>query len=542
MSLRFDVLIIGGGAAGLSLALRLASGNSGKSFEIALIMKRDFEQTSTYWAQGGIAAAYPQDGVQNGVVDLASSSQSIASHVADTLKAGAGLCDAQAVASIVGHSPEVIDWLISLGMPFTQVPGYKHKYHLTKEGGHSERRIFHVADATGKSLSQTLLAKIKPLPNVHVFTDAIAIDLITRAKLGLADNACIGVHVLRQADQKVLTLLAPITVLATGGASKVYAYTTNPDGNSGDGIAMAWRAGCSLMNMEFNQFHPTCLYHPYAKSFLLSEALRGEGARLVHKNGERFMDEHHQDGELAPRDVVARAIDSEMKRRGLDHVFLDISFKDQAFITSHFPMLYERCKAYGIDISKDYMPVVPAAHYTCGGIEVDIAGRTSLAGLYAIGECAHTGLHGANRLASNSLLECLVLGLTANQAIREDIKALPPLPLRVEEWDDSRVELSDEDIFLHHNWHELRKFMWNYVGIVRNDKRLLSALKRVDLLHEEVQDYYQHFKVNRDLIELRNLILIAKAIILSALKRKESRGLHYTLDYPGMIEPKTHSL
>ena len=512
-----DVLIIGSGAAGLSLALRLAPHT-----RVTVLAKGPLDESCTRYAQGGISA----------VLDP---SDSIDSHIEDTVNAGAGLCDEEVVRYTVTHGKQQIDWLIELGMPFTQESHAKDtgsgSYHLTREGGHSHRRVIHAADATGRSLSGVLLNAIKQRANVTLLDNHISIDLITNRKIGVKEQRVLGAYALNRHSGHVEVFRARYVVLASGGASKVYLYTTNPDVSTGDGIAMAWRAGCRIANMEFNQFHPTCLYHPQAKTLLISEAVRGEGGRLLLPDGTRFMEGVHPLAELAPRDIVARAIDHEMKRLGLDHVLLDLSFKSPEFILEHFPNIHRRCLKYGFDMTKQALPVVPAAHYTCGGVMTDIHGHTDIPGLYAIGEVAHTGLHGANRMASNSLLECLVFGEAAANDINQRLDPASTLP-QVPEWDESRVTNSDEEIVVAHNWDELRRFMWDYVGIVRTNKRLERAMRRVTLLEHEIDEYYSNFRVGNDLIELRNLVLVAKLIIRSAMERKESRGLHYTLDYP----------
>lgn len=515
MPIQTDILLIGGGAAGLSLALRLADSHS-----IALISKTKMEDGCTIHAQGGIAAVLDER-------------DSVESHVNDTLDAGAGLCDPVTVKFTVERSRRTIEWLIQRGVPFThEVADHAESpYHLTREGGHSHRRIIHSADATGRALETTLAAQVRAHPNIKVYEKHIAIDLITRHKLGLGDDRCVGAYILNRQTGRVETFQARYTVLATGGASKVYLYTTNPDTATGDGIAMAWRAGCRVANLEFNQFHPTCLYHPRAKTFLLTEALRGEGARLTLPDGSAFMQQFDHREELAPRDIVARAIDHEMKRLGSDYVLLDISHKPASFVREHFPTIYQRCLELGYDLTQQPIPVVPAAHYTCGGVMTNLQGQTDLAGLYAIGEVAFTGLHGANRMASNSLLECLVFAESASQDIlqqADDVSTDVSIP----DWDESRVTDSDEEVVVTHNWHELRRFMWDYVGIVRTNKRLQRANSRVDLLLHEIDEYYGNFRVSNDLLELRNLSVVAKLIVQSALARKESRGLHYTLDYP----------
>lgn len=512
----YDVLVIGSGAAGLTTALRLPS-----SLKIALLAKGSLLDNNTHYAQGGISA-------------VLSDSDSIASHIEDTLNAGAGLCHEAVVRFTVEQGPRCIQWLIDQGVPFTQQQnpqdGSWH-YHLTQEGGHSHRRVIHAADATGRALEITLIEHIQQRPNVHLFAKTLAIDLMTTQKLGLPYQRCVGAYALDLQTGCVHAFRARFIVLASGGAGKVYLYTSNPDSATGDGIAMAWRAGCRVANMEFIQFHPTCLYHPQAKSFLLTEALRGEGAKLRLPNQQRFMDRFDPRGELAPRDIVARAIDHEMKRLGIDNVYLDISHQTPEFIQNHFPTIYQQCLAFGFDLTRQPVPVVPAAHYTCGGIMSDLNGRTDIPGLYAIGECAFTGLHGANRMASNSLLECLAFAFAATTDIMNHLDTAP-VPPPVPAWDESRVTNSDEEVVVAHNWDELRRFMWDYVGIVRTDKRLQRAKRRVDLLLHEIDEYYGHFRISNDLIELRNLAVVADLIILSAQKRLESRGLHYTLDYP----------
>ena len=516
-----QVLVIGAGAAGLTLALRLAD-----HMPVVILAKSQLEEGSTFYAQGGVAA----------VLDEA---DSVASHIADTLDAGAGLCHPEVVEYVVSHGRTAILQLIERGVPFTREPGEDGQYHLTREGGHSHRRVIHAADATGQAIETTLLERARQHPGISLYEQHIAVDLITSKKLGMTGaNRVLGAYVLDRATDLVSVFAAPHVILASGGASKVYLYTSNPDISTGDGIAMAWRAGCRVANMEFNQFHPTCLYHPEAKSFLITEAVRGEGGVLTLPSGERFMHRFDPRGELAPRDIVARAIDHEMKRLGSECVYLNISHKPADFIIGHFPTVYARCQEFGIDITRDPIPVVPAAHYTCGGVMTDLHGRTDLVGLYAIGEVSHTGLHGANRMASNSLLECLVFGEAAAQDIiahKERALAAQDIPA----WDESRVTDSDEEVVVAHNWDELRRFMWDYVGIVRTDKRLQRAKRRVELLRGEIQEYYSNFRVNNDLLELRNLVQVAELIILSAIARKESRGLHYTLDYPQADESQT---
>lgn len=511
----FDVLIIGSGAAGLTLGLSLPN-----HLNAAIVSKDSLDAGSTRWAQGGVAAVLDEE-------------DSVEAHVQDTLNAGAGLCHESSVRFTVENSTNAIQWLVDLGVPFDQEENGKD-FHLTREGGHSVRRIIHAADATGVAISDTLQKAAEKKDNLQLLSDYIAVDLITGEKLGNKDAGCFGTYFLNKSTGHVEAITAKAVVLATGGASKAYLYTSNPDGASGDGIAMAWRAGCRMANMEFNQFHPTCLYHPKAKSFLITEAVRGEGGHLLLPNGERFMHRFDERKELAPRDIVARAIDHEMKRLGADCLYLDISHKSEDFIKAHFPTIYERCLEFGIDITKEPIPVVPAAHYTCGGVVTDQEGRTDIPGLYAIGETAHTGLHGANRLASNSLLECLVFARQAAQHIADTINQDQQLP-DVPDWDESQVTDADEAVVIAHNWDELRRFMWDYVGIVRTTKRLLRAKHRVRLLREEIHDFYGNYRVTNDLLELRNLVDVADVIIRSALLRKESRGLHYSLDYPNAL-------
>ncbi|MBU2985926.1 L-aspartate oxidase [Saccharophagus degradans] len=507
-----DVLVIGSGAAGLTLALNLAG-----HCKVAVLSKGNLRAGSTWYAQGGIAA----------VLD---NNDSVESHVKDTLVAGAGLCHEDAVDFTVRNSKSAIEWLINLGVNFTRNEDSEN-YHLTREGGHSHRRIIHSADATGKAVHTTLLESAQVAKGVELFENYIALDLIRQPDPNSKRLRCTGAYVFNRHQDRVELFNAKAVVLATGGASKVYLYTSNPDSATGDGIAMAWRAGCRVANMEFNQFHPTCLYHPKAKTFLITEALRGEGAKLRLPDGSQFMHNFHSLGELAPRDVVARAIDHEMKRLGSDCLYLDISHRTPEFIESHFPTVREKCLEFGIDITKEPIPVVPAAHYTCGGVVVNNKGQTDLLNLYAIGETSFTGLHGANRMASNSLLECIVYARSASESILATLNNIAP-PQASPQWDESRVTNSDEDVVISHNWDELRRFMWDYVGIVRTHKRLERATHRIKLLQKEINDYYSNYKVSNDLIELRNLAVAAELIIRSAIQRRESRGLHYSLDYP----------
>ena len=511
-TLQHDVLVIGSGAAGLTLALQLAGHGS-----IAVLSKGTLQDGSTWFAQGGIAA-------------VLNDSDSTEAHVADTLVAGAGLCREEAVRFTVENGRDSIQWLIDLGVDFTREPGGTD-FHLTREGGHSARRIIHSADATGRAVSNTLIEQARQHPGIQFYENHLAIDLIADADAGSQRLRCTGAYVFDSAADCVRVFQARFVVLACGGASKVYLYTSNPDGATGDGIAMAWRVGCRIANMEFNQFHPTCLFHPKAKTFLVTEALRGEGAHLTLPSGERFMARFDERMELAPRDIVARAIDHEMKRLGLDCVQLDISHKPADFIQSHFPTVYDTCLRYGIDITREPIPVVPAAHYTCGGVLVNEKGQTDLDNLYAIGETSCTGLHGANRMASNSLLECFVYARSAATDILARWHTVTA-PSPTQPWDDTRVIDSDEAVVISHNWDELRRFMWDYVGIVRSRKRLERALNRVELLQREILEFYGHYRVSADFLELRNLAIVAELIIRSALSRRESRGLHYNIDFP----------
>jgi len=516
-----DVLIIGSGAAGLSLALHLA-----KDADVVVLSKALVNAGSTFYAQGGIAAVFDEN-------------DSVASHVDDTLIAGAGLCDEEIVQYTAENARACLEWLIDQGVDFDQEEDGQGelRYHLTREGGHSHRRILHSADATGQAIQTTLVDRVKRHSRIRIFERYNAVDLVCEQPTDANNQQkkCIGAYIWNRNIECVERIFAKKTILATGGASKVYQYTSNPDVASGDGIAMAWRAGCRVANMEFNQFHPTCLFHPEAGNFLLTEALRGEGAILRRPDGSRFMPSFDERAELAPRDIVARAIDFEMKRLGADCMYLDISHKSADFIKQHFPNIYEKTKSLGIDITKQPMPVVPAAHYTCGGVMINKQGKTDINNLYAIGEVAYTGLHGANRMASNSLLECLVFARAAALDIEHQIDPSQSI-VELPDWDESRVTNSDEEVVIQHNWHELRLFMWDYVGIVRTTKRLERALHRVELLQQEIDDYYQNFRVSNNLLELRNLVQVAELIIRCAMERKESRGLHYTLDYPELSE------
>ncbi|PLX77989.1 MAG: L-aspartate oxidase [Desulfuromonas sp.] len=510
-----DFLVIGSGIAGLSYALKVAAHGT-----VSIVTKREVSETATNLAQGGIASVFSEE-------------DSFEAHVEDTMKAGAWLSDTGIVKMVVESGPQAITDLIDWGVKFSR--NEANEYDLTREGGHSQRRILHAKDMTGQEIERALVAAAEKHPNITFYEHHIAVDLITEAKIKhrrVKPDRCLGAYVLDIENKEVITFGARITVLATGGAGKVYLYTCNPDVATGDGVAMAYRAGATVANMEFMQFHPTTLYHPLAKSFLISEAVRGEGAILKRSDGTPFMAQYHELKDLAPRDIVARAIDNEMKIRGDDCVFLDITNKDAAYIKDRFPNIYETCLGYGIDITREPIPVVPAAHYLCGGVAVDSWGQSDIENLFAIGETSCTGLHGANRLASNSLLEGVVYGDRAAQKSLELItdKQSPFPP--IEPWDSGNATDSDEEVVVAHNWDEIRRCMWNYVGIVRSNKRLVRALRRIQMIQEEIADYYWDFTVTSDLVELRNIATVAEMIVRCALERKESRGLHYTIDYP----------
>ena len=504
MIIKTDILIIGSGAAGLTAAIELSD-----RFKVAVISKNQIIDSSTWYAQGGIAAVLAKE-------------DSTKSHIEDTLKVGDGLCNREAVEFCIENGREAISWLEDCGVVFTKNKK-NSDLHLTQEGGHSFRRVVHADDATGREVSDSLAAKVLRNKNIKILENHLAVDLIIKNK------KCLGAYVFNKNKEKVLTISAGAVILATGGASKAYLYTSNPDGASGDGYALAWRAGCRLENMEFNQFHPTCLFHPEAKSFLISEALRGEGAILKTLSGVPFMKKYNSKGDLASRDIVARSIDNEMKVSGTDNVFLDISHRPPKEIKKSFPSIFKKCLEFGFDITKSPIPVVPAAHYTCGGIVTDLDGRTDISNLYAIGETSCTGLHGANRMASNSLLECIVFA----KAAANDIKINFNLDRSsVPEWDNSKVIKAGENILINHNWDASRRLMWNYVGIVRSNDRLKKAKDKMKLITSEVKEFYKNYEVTSDFLELRNLVLVSELIIKSAIKRRESRGLHYNLDYP----------
>jgi len=511
----FDFVVLGSGIAGLSFALKAAEKGT-----VALVTKRQVSDSNTARAQGGVAC-------------VVSGEDSFDLHIRDTLIAGADLCNEDAVRAVVTEGPARIEELIALGMHFDEreLANGERELDLGREGGHSKRRVLHFQDATGFEIERTLVERISDHPAITVFENHMAVDFLTTGKLGYAmQDCCVGVYVLNEATGEVEVLRSDVNVLATGGCGKVYLYTTNPDVATGDGVAMAWRAGATVANMEFVQFHPTCLYHPEAKSFLISEAVRGEGGYLRDARGRRFMENHHPLKELAPRDIVARAIDAEMKRTGSKCVYLDMTHKPAEFIKLRFPTIYETCLRYGLDMTSQPIPVVPAAHYQCGGVKTDLNGETSLRGLYAIGEVACTGLHGANRLASNSLLEGLVLAHRAYEKATRNMR--PRVDFDLPEWRPGKVQDVDELVVIYHNWDEIRRLMWDYVGIVRTDKRLQRAATRLRNLHAEVQEFYWNFHVTTDLLELRNLVTVASLIVDCAISRKESRGLHYTLDYP----------
>ena len=503
-----EILIIGGGAAGLTAAIELS-----QDHKVSVISKEKIVDSSTWYAQGGIAAVMGEK-------------DSIEEHISDTLEVGDGICNKNAVSHCVKNSKAAIDWLIEMGVNFTKTKDGE-KLHLTQEGGHSKRRVAHSKDTTGKEVSNSLIQKARKIKNISIHENHLAVDLIVQNEI------CLGAYIFDKKKEEVVTFKSDATILASGGASKVYLYTSNPDGTSGDGMALAWRAGCELSNMEFNQFHPTCLYHPEAKSFLISEALRGEGAFLLNHENERFMKKYHEKNELAPRDVVARSIDEEMKKTGKDFVYLDISHKPKRMVLKSFPAIYEKCLTFGFDITKDKIPIVPAAHYTCGGIKTGLSGETNINKLYAIGETACTGLHGANRMASNSLLECIVFAKSAASHIKKNFCFNDK---KLKNWDSSKVIKSGENVLISHNWDETRRLMWDYVGVVRSSDRLLKAKEKIKVIEQEVESFYKNFELNSDFIELRNLVLVARIIIESSILRKESRGLHYNIDFPRKLK------
>ena len=503
-----QVLIIGGGAAGLTAAIELA-----KDFKVSVISKETIIDSSTWYAQGGIAAVMGEK-------------DTFEEHIEDTLEVGDGISNKEAVSYCVKNSKIAIDWLMEMGVNFTKTKD-GDKLHLTQEGGHSQRRVAHSKDTTGKEVSNSLIKQARKTKNISIFENHLAVNLISKNK------TCLGAYVFDKKKEKVITFKSDTTILASGGASKVYLYTSNPDGTSGDGMALAWRAGCELSNMEFNQFHPTCLYHPEAKSFLISEALRGEGAVLLNHENKRFMKKYHSKSELAPRDIVARSIDEEMKKTGKDFMFLDISHQPKNMILKSFPAIHKRCLEYGFDITKEKIPIVPAAHYSCGGVKTGLSGETNIERLYAVGETSCTGLHGANRMASNSLLECIVFAKSAASDIKKNYSNNKSI---LKEWDNSKVIRSGENVLISHNWDETRRLMWDYVGVVRSNDRLQKAKEKIKIIEKEVDSFYKNFELSSDFIELRNLVLVSKLIIESSILRKESRGLHFNIDYPKKLK------
>lgn len=514
MEFKTDFLIIGSGIAGLSLAIKASTLGS-----VALVTKKEKTESNTNYAQGGIAA-------------VTDKTDSFVEHINDTLICGAGLCKKDVVEFIVREAPQRIAELVEWGVEFTKVETPPYPYDLGREGGHTQRRILHAKDLTGREIERALNEKAAALPDVHIYENHIGIDLIMEKNASGKPSRCLGAYVLDINRSEIHTYRAKYTILATGGAGKVYLITTNPDIATGDGIAMAYRAGAKIANMEFIQFHPTCLYHPEAKAFLISEAVRGEGGILKLKNGTPFMDKYHAMKSLAPRDIVARAIDAEIKKSGDEYVLLDITHHDRDFLVNRFPNIFNKCLEYGIDISRDPIPVVPAAHYICGGVAVNAHGETSIDRLFACGEVSCTGLHGANRLASNSLLEAVVYSHRVYTKIAESFAGTKQSEIFIAPWDESGTTQSDDTVVVTHNWDEIRRCMWNYVGIVRSNHRLERAMRRIDLIQNEIDDYYRNYKLTKDLIELRNITIVARLIATSAMARKESRGLHYTLDYP----------